>query len=453
MRWWDESMFAVNTYEMMHNGKYFSVYFNNVADLYNKKPLLTNWIQLFFVKLFGYNELALRLPSAIAAGLTIIVVFTFIRKHLSVIWAWLSALILLTSSGFIHFHTARTADSDSLLTFFLLMTNIYFITYILYGHKRNIFIFFFFISLAFATKMYAALLFTPAYFIVIIQQKKLKEFIFNWAFTTGIFLLFSSTITLLYLRELDTPGYLKESLFEDAGRFFKVVETHKGSTLMYLNNLFKSRFSIWSSLLIIGSVLIFFSKNKFEKNILFCFLLLVLTYLIIITLSATKLEWYDMPIYPYLSIIAAYPLVLLFQNIVINKEKGTSIMQTSFCMAIIFFYPYYMMFDKSQGNTMSNGEKLLEANERYIFKKNLENKNLDGIKIYYSGYKGSLLFYKYKLAENSQKVELVNSNSFNINDRVLVCNDSLKNVLTYSFNYSVIDSYEAAQLIQITDKK
>lgn len=84
---------------------------------------MTLWAQIVFVKLFGYNELALRLPSAIAAALTILLVFVFLYRDYSTYWAWAAVLILLTSQGFIGFHTARTAEADSLLTFFLLVSN------------------------------------------------------------------------------------------------------------------------------------------------------------------------------------------------------------------------------------------------------------------------------------------------------------------------------------------
>lgn len=450
MRWWDESLFAVNTYEMIHNGKYFSAYFDNLPDIYNTKPPLINWCQIIFVKLFGYTELALRLPSAIAACFSIIVLFIYIAKKINLIWAWLSALILLTSSGFINFHTARTGDSDSLLTFFLLVGNICFINYCLHSKKRDIFIFFIFISLAFATKMFAALLFMPAYFVILIQQKKLKEFTLNWVSLIGVTLFFSSSIVLFYLRELDTPGYLRETLFRDAGRFFNVIENHKEPVFFYIDNLFKSRFSLWSVLFIIGSSFILFSKNKIEKKILPSMLLLIFVYLLIISISITKLEWYDMPIYPYLSVIAAYPLFLLIKNFN-DKENSFAIIPTLFFIVTMFFYPYYIMFEKSQGNTISNGEKLLEANERYIFKKNRENKNLDDLKVYYSGQKSSLLFYKYKMAEKNQKLELVNNGLFKANDKVLVSNDSLKKELANKYKFLIIDSYDNAQVLQIID--
>ncbi|HNZ43557.1 MAG TPA: glycosyltransferase family 39 protein, partial [Bacteroidales bacterium] len=122
MRLWDESMFAVNTYEMINNGNYFANYFDGHPDICNTKPVLTLWAQIACVKLLGYNELAVRLPSAIAAALTILLVFVFLYRNYSAIWAWAAALILITSQGFIGYHTARTAEADSLLTFFLLLS-------------------------------------------------------------------------------------------------------------------------------------------------------------------------------------------------------------------------------------------------------------------------------------------------------------------------------------------
>jgi 4-amino-4-deoxy-L-arabinose transferase-like glycosyltransferase len=452
MRWWDESMFAVNTYEMLHNGKYFSTYFDGLPDILNTKPPLTSWLQIIFVKVMGYNELALRLPSAIAAALSILLLFKFMAENYNLIWAWLSALVLLTSQGFINFHTARTGDADSLLTFFLLAANIYFLKYLVTNGKINIFLFLLFISFAFATKMYAALLFSPAYLIILIHQKKLRNFILNKEFLLGVVLFLFMAIGLIYAREQDTPGYIKEIVFKDAGRIFSVVENHKESGIFYFDNLFTTRFPVWFVFLIIGSLFAFIPVKNNEKHLLLILVTLSFVYLIIITVSITKLVWYDMPLYPYLSTIAAYPLCVLLRKFSFDEHAATS-KQTVFLIAFIFAYPYYSMYDKSQGNTIPNGEKILEANERYIFKSYKENKNLNGIKVYYFGYKGSFLFYKYKLAEKNQEIELVNNGSFAINDKVLVCNDSLKIQLSQKFKYITIDSYDKSLLLQLTEKR
>jgi 4-amino-4-deoxy-L-arabinose transferase-like glycosyltransferase len=448
MRWWDESMFAVNAYEMLHNGKYFSLYFDGLPDLFNTKPPLSIWIQLLFIKILGYNELALRLPSAIAAGLSVLMIFNFIEKRYSVLWAWISALILLTSFGFNNFHTARTADADSLLCFFLLAANLYFIKYLLESKRRDILFFLVFISLGFATKMYAAVLFSPAYLVILFREKKIKDFILNKQFIIGAAILLSSAIGFILLREHDTPGYIQQVLFKDAGRIFNVVESHSGSLTFYLDNFITTRFSIWFVLFIGGCIIPFFIENKTEKHLVINFLILTGFYLMIVSCSVTKLEWYDMPLYPIISVIAAYPLYLLLRNSV-NQEKSNSTKQTILIVTVLFFYPYYVMFDKSQGNTIPNGEKQLEANERYIFTGIREKKNFDGIKVYHSGYTGSLIFYRYKLLALGQNIDLKLDGEFNINDRVLVSNDSLINELKNRYHFLILDKFEQAQLVQI----
>lgn len=251
---------------------------------------------------------------------------------------------------------------------------------------------------------------------------------------------------------MDTPGFFKESFINDAGSIFNVIDNHKECATFYLDNLFKVRFSFWSVLFVIGTLLIYFSRNKVEKTVLFRIWLLVFVYVAIVSFSITKLEWYDMPIYPYLSLIAAYPIILLIENIDL-KTKFNAKLSVILIITFIFLYPYYLMFNKSQANIIGNGEKKLEANERYIFKRLNEGKNLDGVKVYYCGFKGSLLFYKYRLAEKSQELKLINNESFEINDKILVSNDSLKKVLMSKYKCSIIDNYDDAQLLVIDEVK
>jgi 4-amino-4-deoxy-L-arabinose transferase-like glycosyltransferase len=449
MRWWDESMFAVNTYEMMNNGKYFTPFFDGVPDLFNTKPPLNNWLQIIFVKLFGYNELALRLPSAIAASLSVIIVFIFLRNNYDRLWAWLSALVLLTSIGFVGFHTARTGDSDSLLTLFILAANIYLLKFIREEKASCIFLFFVFITFAFAAKMHAGLLFGPAYLILLYREKKLRKFIFHPFFWSGLLLFVSVAVGLVLLREGDSPGYLREILSKDAGRIFKEVEDHGESPFFYLDKLMKERFSTWFILAILGILLLFGQEEYQEKKLIGNLSLLCLVYFLIITISVTKLEWYDMPLYPYFSIIAGYAIFRFVRKAIGTESK--SIVCIVSCL--IFSYPLYTAFTRSQGNTIPNGEKKLEACERFIFKKILEGKNLSDVSVYYSGFNGSLLFYKYKLAEQNQKIELIKDKNFQDNDKILVSNDSLKAIVKNTYNFSIIDSYDQAELFQLNGRK
>lgn len=453
MRLWDESLFAVNTYEMMHNGKYFSTYFDGLPDLANTKPVLTLWIQMLFAKLFGYNEFSLRLPSVISAVITIIIVFIFIYKNFDYIWAWSSALILMTSMGFIHFHTARTADADSLLTLFLTVANINFVLFISHEKKKHILLFLLFLTLAFATKMFAALLFLPAYLIILIYTRNLFKFALNFHFLIGILIFLIVNAVFFTFRELDTPGYLKEILFKDAGRIYRVIETHRGDFVYYLDNFYNYRFATWFIFLIAGCILIFVIKEKKEKALLLMFAFFTLSYLLIISASITKLEWYDMPLYPYISVIAAYPIYFLIKHFITLKTRFYY--QKAFTIVLLIFaYPYFMTFSKSQSaGGINEFEKMNEASERYLFKKSVENANLDKVIVYHKGFKSALLFYKYKFNEKGQKIIITDRLEFLTDNKVLVSADSLKTEVTENYYTETIDYLDNAVLFRILKSK
>ncbi|MFH1004773.1 MAG: glycosyltransferase family 39 protein [Bacteroidota bacterium] len=166
IRTWDESIYAVNAYEMNFNGNYFATYCNGHPDLLHSKPLLNIWLQVLFIKVFGFNELSIRLPSAISGGLTAILLFFFMKKNFGRLWGYCSFFVLITSAGFVTFHTSRTGEMDALLTLFLFLNNIFFYK-IISSEKntnKNILLYCLFLALAFLTKSFACFLFLPAHF-------------------------------------------------------------------------------------------------------------------------------------------------------------------------------------------------------------------------------------------------------------------------------------------------
>src|SRR4051812_9188165 len=65
-----ESRNALNAIEMKENGNYLVPYYDGKPDMWNTKPPLLLWFQVFFMKTIGVDEIAVRLPSAIAAFFT-----------------------------------------------------------------------------------------------------------------------------------------------------------------------------------------------------------------------------------------------------------------------------------------------------------------------------------------------------------------------------------------------
>jgi len=307
--------------------------------------------------------------------------------------------------------------------------------------------------LSFSVKSFASLFFFPGYLFILIRFKMFKKFVFNWHFLIGLLLFLSADIALIMSREMDTKGYINALLFSDVSRFANPIwNEHNHEALFYLNNLFESRFVFWAVFFSAGAVLLFFNEQSEKKQILYTYLVLIISYLLVVSFSVTKLYWYDMPIYSYLSLIAAYPIYLLIENI---KYKGNYLsMSTKYAILMIcVIYPYIIVFNKSQANTIPVNEKYIEANEIFLHKKSKKGEPLDGIKVYYSGWKGGLLFYKYKFTENNETIILTDDiKELRENDKVLVCNDSLKKLLSDTYNLISLDSCLNATLYLTTPK-
>ncbi len=115
----DEPRFAEASREMRERGDYVVPYFNHEMRL--DKPPLVYWAQTVCYSVFGENEFAARLPSAIAATLTALVVFGF-GSRLYDRRAGLWAAIIFTLSADVLIH-ARMAVADLCMVFFVALAS------------------------------------------------------------------------------------------------------------------------------------------------------------------------------------------------------------------------------------------------------------------------------------------------------------------------------------------
>ncbi len=110
----DEGRYARTSQVMLETGDWLVPHIHNVPRL--EKPPLIYWLQASSIALFGENEFAVRLPSALFASLTVLAILAFGRvirdTGLGVIAAFLFALSPLTLLQ------ARMATTDAVLNFF-----------------------------------------------------------------------------------------------------------------------------------------------------------------------------------------------------------------------------------------------------------------------------------------------------------------------------------------------
>ena len=397
-RIYDESRFAVNAYEMNKSGNYLVPTMNGEVDEYNSKPPLTLWFQVLSISILGFNELAIRLPSALAAALTILFLFRFLKKNTSIELASLSVLILLTTQGFVTFHTARTGDSDALLTLFTTLSLFSFINWIQTEKQRDIYLTFLFISIAFLAKSFAAFLFLPGMFITVFMMKNLSFIKTQLKSILGALLLLLLLIgVFLIAREIKTPGYIKTILLSDADKLLSAKDDHKEPWYYYIYEFTNYRFTFWFVLSVLGCSIIAFYRKCDIRKVAFPLFVLTLSYLLIISFSPTKVKWYDMPVLPFLAVMAAVPIY-----IIAKYETGIKPYQKIVICMMIFAIPLKQRFGQSQANSYNLFEYTNEMSDRYLFNL-LKDGKPDNITVYSTGYDGALLCYTitvYKLAQN-----------------------------------------------------
>jgi 4-amino-4-deoxy-L-arabinose transferase-like glycosyltransferase len=111
----DEGAFSEATREMLERGDFVSTWLNGQPRF--DKPILTYWLQALSVTLFGMQEFAFRLPSALAGLGWVCAIFVFTRQQTDRATGYAAALIAATTLGV--GVIGRGATADALLNLFL----------------------------------------------------------------------------------------------------------------------------------------------------------------------------------------------------------------------------------------------------------------------------------------------------------------------------------------------
>ncbi|MEG4533562.1 glycosyltransferase family 39 protein [Microcoleus sp. D2_18a_D3] len=346
---WDESRLAVNALEMALNGNLIVTHFDGSPDMWNTKPPLLIWMIALCMKIVGYNELALRLPSALSAMSTAILIFIFATKYLKDIKISLvSGLVLITSSGFIGYHTGRSGDYEALLVLWITISSL---SYFIYLHsneqkKQNFYwsIATVAIILAVLTKGIAGILPLPGILLYTAYQKKMGKLLFSSRFYISLILFSGVVLSYYFLREHYNPGYISAVFkHEVGGRYLEVHENHSAPFWYYIHNLIKYRFIPWIYVFPVGLLISIFSVKKNLKNIgIFGFFYLI-GYLLIISFAKTKLDWYDNPLYPIAALVIGVGISEIFNGL--NNYFSINALKRQLIFALtvisIFSIPYF----------------------------------------------------------------------------------------------------------------
>ena len=451
---WDEATYANNSIDMLMNDNWITVMHENEPDLYNTKPPLIIWLQALSMSIFGINEFSVRFPSAMFGLLTVISIFVFSLKVLKNNFIGLSsAIILLSSSGFMGHHVVITGDLDSSLVFWLTFYSLIFLTTLFYKKYENNLAYLLIsagICFSFLTKGVAGFLFLPSLFIISLLFNNRRLYA-GYRVYYYMFLTLFICCSYYYIREIDSPGYFKIVWENEILRINNIVMDWQVKPFnYYLKNLIETRFYPYFIFLPLSILTFLFHdrNSKLLKTTIYLFTIAV-GYFLIISYPPVKLEWYDAPLLPILSLIVAINLHVVIKLFKINS------LWVKFLVVIV-------LLTNTSNSVLSNN---LSAKDVYImerdglFLKEIVKKypNIQKLTVFkvenHSEHYDQVLFYKRAfLLEKGIDIVIKQIPQFIVGEYILVCKDELQTLLLKEFVTEVVFQNKIGVLHKIIKK-
>lgn len=305
-RFCDEARLAVNAAIMLVDKNYYFTSFNHAPDFWNTKPHLLILLQVLSMKLFGFTEGSVRLPSALATFFSCILVFNWVKKENGSLFFACLAVLAFVCTRFLSFHGARAGDYEALLIFWEISYCYAFLKYMQTEKSSYLLLGFAALTLAVLTKSVAGLLFTPGIVIFAFLNKKVGLFLKRKIFYVGLFIFISCVAGYYSVHEILTPGYIHSVYMNEiGGRYLNTNEGHAGS-LWFYTKAFTIQIFYFLPVLLLNLVYLLFNRNIILKNLFLQYVLILsVSFLIVISLSKTKLEWYAYPLYPFIGMLIA----------------------------------------------------------------------------------------------------------------------------------------------------
>ena len=458
LRIFDESRVGMNAMEMAERGNWLVPHYGGKPDMWNLKPPLMVWLEALSMKALGYNTLAVRLPSAFAGLATILFLLWFgikILKDRMVGFA--SALVLLTTPGFVAIHVTRTGEYDALLCLFLLA---YALTFFRWLHappeqqKKLLWYFGLFFTLSLLTKGIAGLFFLPGLALYAFTQRKLW-----WMLRQpNLYLvgLGSIAIILAYYfgRELINPGYLQAVWDNElGGRFGGVIEGHRHPFMYYIKRTISWQFAPWIYFIPLSFLLGWWSRKREVISNLSWFLLLNSgLFLLIISFSQTKLGWYNVPAFPLMALLVGLGIARLREAVtgLYTQPIGSvrSVILGAAFLFCFFAYPYYKIVEKSYLPVDKEWNKESMRFEPYFER----TKGMGPYKVISSGYNSHLEFHVQARKLLGEEVPILTPEVQYINpgDLLMVCEPRIFKKINQLFHHETEHQWTSCKLIRIT---
>lgn len=295
-----ESRIAETAREMVVSNDWVVPHYN--GDLRLQKPPLTYWLTAGSYKLFGINEQAARIPSAIFALLSAWLLFVWAKREINVDAA--TNVILILVSSFIGLRYFRSGEADAVLIFFISLACYAGFSLLQTTRKHIVWLLMLGLGLGFLTKGPAAiaipLLTILLYAISIKKLPVLKVLVNPVGLTIFVITAFGWYLWIL----LAMPDVAQHFFSHQVDETF-ISGTHKKPIYWYLAHVFDF-FSPWSLLVIPAGIWCY--KNRPLPDLVRFALIWLGVVFVLLTLTVNKQTQYALLLLPPITIILGYYL-------------------------------------------------------------------------------------------------------------------------------------------------
>jgi len=359
---WDEARQIINAVEMEHRGNYVDYFYDDKIDTWSSKPPLLIWSMVASYKFLGTSIFSSRLPNAIASIAFFCIVFSFVRLYRSRWFAFGTCLILMSCRAVFEAHIGRTADFDGFLILFLAGFSYFFVRHHDFGHRTAILWAGVCLGLAFYSKgttsvflLPGALLYTLVSGTFLQQLKNRVVWITlliyliiagSWLSLSGIYGAgFDETQSVYGSSNSWTTMFFNDTWDRFVGQ--AAFENERGAKPFYFFVILDILMNGWNYVFYLGVILGSYSLirlgNGFKKQILneqnrlltlsFC---MIITIMLLLEMSATKMGWYYAPMFMFVAVIVAETMAFVAKKSVISSRLVVVIIAVLFAKQFVF---------------------------------------------------------------------------------------------------------------------
>jgi 4-amino-4-deoxy-L-arabinose transferase-like glycosyltransferase len=454
---YDEQRLATNALEMRESGNWLLTTYEGQPDYLNTKPPLMIWLQVISMSLFGYNELAVRLPSAMAALATCLLLYAFsVRRFRSPLLGILAVFVLCTAKGYTEIHGTRTGDYDALLTLFTTTYCLAWFSFLEDGKTLQLYLFFTTLMLAVLTKCTAACLMLPALLLYTLLRGKIRAVLSNPHFYLGVLLLVVPVAAWYILRQQVDPGYLSSVWHMDIGGRYKEVMSFVFGPWYYLSLLANESFVPWLPLAIAGILTAHYSKDSQLRRLSLFLLIILLVFIGVLSFSATKFYWYLLPSYPLLALLAAIAIRFLLQavteRIAFRHTKQKALFYAT-ALLLLFVWPYTQALDRSINVKLH--ESTMENMVMGFYMKDALHgrRELDGLSLGMEGGEGNIRWYIKALAIKGVPLQVIEDRKFAAGQKIIAFQQNLKEHIESHFETRLLEDFRGVHVYEIVQPK